>query len=61
MPPGEKNKVLTMAATEVAERAWELSVGDGVDTIIMDPACLSKIDHVPSITEQSRLSNKHRV
>lgn len=50
--PGEKNKGLEMAATKVAQRAWDLSVGDGVDTIIADPACWSKIDRVPSIAEQ---------
>lgn len=49
---GEKNKGLEMAATQVAQRAWELSTTEGVDTIVADPACWSKIDGTPSVAEQ---------
>jgi hypothetical protein len=49
---GEPNKGLKMGASEVARLAWEMSVGDGVDTMVADPACWSKSDDALSIAEK---------
>jgi hypothetical protein len=39
-------------ATEVAQEAWALAIGDGVTTMVADPAVWSKDDDTPSIAEK---------
>jgi hypothetical protein len=47
----KRNTGLRMAAEEVAAKAFELSVAEGVDTMVADPAIWSKQDAVPSIAD----------
>ncbi len=49
---GEVNKGLKMGATEVAQKAFDISVAEGVTQMIADPAVWSKIDNAPSIAEK---------
>lgn len=39
---GDQNKGLKMGAAQVAEKAWEMSIDDGVTVMVADPACWSK-------------------
>ncbi len=50
--PNEQNVGLRKAATEVAAEAWALSVGEGVDIMVADPAVWAKDDDAPSIAEK---------
>lgn len=45
------NVGLKQGAAEIAKRAWEASVGEGVTTMIADPAIWGKDDNVTSIAE----------
>lgn len=48
---GNPNEGLRMGAREVAKKAWDMSVDDGVTVMVADPACWSKDDDSPSIAE----------
>lgn len=48
---GNPNEGLRMGAKEVAKKAWEMSIDDGVTTMVADPACWSKSDDSDSIAE----------
>lgn len=50
--PNEQNVGLRKAASDVAAEAWALSVGEGVDIMVADPAVWSKDDDAPSIAEK---------
>lgn len=45
------NTGLKMASTEVAQTAWDMSVTEGVDTMVADPAIWNKSDDAPSVCE----------
>lgn len=45
------NTGLKMASTEVAQHAWDLSVAEGVTTMVADPAIWNKSDDAPSVCE----------
>ncbi len=50
---GEMNTGLKLGVTEVAKRAWALSVVEGCHTMVADPACWSKIDaENPTVAEK---------
>lgn len=42
--PGKHNTGTKESATQVAQRAWELSVAEGVKCMVADPAVWSKVD-----------------
>jgi len=48
---GNPNEGLRMGAKEVAKKAWEMSLDDGVTVMVADPACWSKNDETASIAE----------
>jgi len=48
----EANVGIKMGATEVAQRAFEMGVGEGVDQMVADPAIWSKVDDTPSIADK---------
>ena len=45
------NTGIKMASTEVAQRAWDLSITEGVTTMVADPAIWNKSDNAPSVCE----------
>ena len=49
---GKRNVGLRMGATAVAEKAWDMSIDEGVTVMVADPACWNKSDDAPSIAEQ---------
>ncbi len=49
---GKPDTGLKMAAKEVAQKAWEMSVAEGCIDMVADPACWTKIDTSPSIAEE---------
>jgi hypothetical protein len=40
---GKANVGVKLSASEVANKAWEMSIGEGCDRMIADPACWSKM------------------
>lgn len=50
--PNEQNVGIRKAASDVAAEAWSLSVGEGVDIMVADPAVWSKDDDAPSIADK---------
>ena len=48
---GKPNEGLRMGAKEVAKKAWDMSVAEGVTKIVADPACWSKMDESDSIAD----------
>ena len=50
--PGELNTGVKRPANEVAKEAWDLSVAEGCNIMVADPACWSKIDDTLSIAEK---------
>lgn len=49
---GKRNEGLRMGARAVAEKAWDMSMDEGVTVMVADPACWNKQDDAPSIAEQ---------
>jgi len=49
---GELNVGVRRGAIDVATEAWALSVAEGCNTMVADPACWSKIDDTLSIAEK---------
>lgn len=45
------NTGIKMPSPEVAQHAWDLSITEGVDTMVADPAIWNKSDDAPSIAE----------
>lgn len=45
------NTGLKMGSIEVAQKAWEMSILEGVNTMVADPAIWNKADNAPSVCE----------
>lgn len=49
--PGSPNTGIKLSSKEVARKAWEQSVTEGVDTMVADPAIWHKADDGPSVVD----------